>query len=140
MGRRLRLEDVSYEATPTRTRARVQLRNSGVSHVGLATGPAEDGAWARVVAQATVNAVRMYAGFAGAEMRIALDSVQLLPSPSPLVVVTLTLGAGGRELLLAGSAPAGTDPRWAVARAVLQALNRQIEKIAPPDATAAALN
>ncbi len=138
MGRRLKLEDVTCEVTPSRTRARVQLRNSGVSHVGLATGQPQE-ACARVVAQATVNAVRMYAGFAGADLRLALDSVQVLTAPTPLAVVTVTLGAGGREFLLAGSAPAGEDPRWAVARAVLQALNRQIERIAPPDAQVAAL-
>lgn len=139
MGRRLRLEDVSTETTPSRTRARVQLRNSGVSHVGLATGPAGEGSWAQVVAQAAVNAVRMYAGFAGAEMRIALHAVQVLPDPLPLAVVTLTLRTAGRELVLAGSVPATDDPRWAVARAVLAALNRQIERIAPPDPRTAAL-
>jgi hypothetical protein len=134
----LKLEDVSYEATPSRARARVQLRNSGVSHVGLATGPAEPDTWPQVVAQATVNAVRMYAGFAGTDLRLTLHAVQVLAAPAPLVVVTLTMAVGGREFFLAGSAPARDDPRWAVARAVLQALNRQIERIAPPDSRVAA--
>src|SRR2546427_6344982 len=72
MGHRLKLEEVACEIAPARTRARVQLRNAGLEHVGLASSRADEGNWQQVVAQATVNAVRMYAGFAGADMRTAL--------------------------------------------------------------------
>jgi len=130
MGHRLKLEDVACEIAPARTRARVQLRNAGLEHVGLASSRAE-GNWLQVVAQATVNAVRMYAGFAGADLRLALDAVNVVSDPDPMVLVSITAGVEGQELSLLGSAMLRDDPQRAVAKAVLQALNRQIERLTP---------
>ena len=131
MGHRLKLEEVACEIAPARTRARVQLRNAGLEHVGLASSRADEGNWQQVVAQATVNAVRMYAGFAGAEMRLALDAVNIVSDPNPVVLVSITAGVQGQELSLLGSAILRDDPQRAVAKAVLQALNRQIERLTP---------
>lgn len=133
MGHRLKLEEVSCEIVPARTRARVQLRNSGLTHVGLASSRTKDEAWQSVVAQATVNAVRMFVGFTGAELRLALESVKVVSDPAPAVLVSVTAGAEGQQLSLVGSAAMQNDPQRAVAKAVLHALNRQIERIAPAD-------
>lgn len=131
MGHRLKLEEVACEIAPTRTRARVQLRNAGLEHVGLASSRPDEGSWQYVVAQATVNAVRMYAGFAGVDMRMALVAVSVVGDPDPVVLVSVTAGLEGRELSLLGSATMRDDPQRAVAKAVLQALNRQIERLTP---------
>lgn len=132
MSRRLKLEEVVCEVAHARVRARVQLRNSGLTHVGLASNPTGDG-WQAVVAQATLNAIRMFAGFAGASPRVALESVRVVSEPHLLVLVTLTLEVEGQQLHLVGSASMKDEPQRAVAKAVLQALNRQIERMTPPD-------
>ncbi len=133
MSHRLKLEVVDCEFAPSRTKARVQLRNSGLTHVGLASSRAEDEDWHAVVAQATVNAIRMYAGFAGAELRLTLEAVKVVNEPQPAVLVAVTAQSQGRELSLIGSAPMRDEPQWAVAKAVLQALNRLLERISPAD-------
>ena len=140
MGHRLKLEEVSCEIVPARTRARVQLRNSGLTHVGLASSRTEDEAWQSVVAQATVNAVRMFVGFAGADLRLALEGVSVISQPLPVVLVSLTAGGEGQQLLLIGSAPVEDDPQRAVAKAVLDALNRKLERISPVDPRTPASN
>ncbi len=132
MSHRLKLEVVDCEFAPSRTKARVQLRNSGLTHVGLASSRTDDEDWHAVVAQATVNAIRMYAGFAGAELRLTLEAVKVVNEPQPAVLVSVTAQAQGRDLSLIGSAPMRDEPQWAVAKAVLQALNRQLERIEPP--------
>lgn len=133
MSHRLKLEVVDCEFAPSRTKARVQLRNSGLTHVGLASSRTEDEDWHAVVAQATVNAIRMYAGFAGAELRLTLEAVKVVNDPQPAVLVSVTAQAQGRDLALVGSAPMRDEPQWAVAKAVLQALNRLLEWITPVD-------
>jgi hypothetical protein len=131
MGHRLKLEEVACEIAPARTRARVQLRNAGLEHVGLASSRPDEENWPQAVAQATLNAVRMYAGFAGADMQLALDAVNVVSDPNPVVLVSITAGLEGHELSLLGSALLRDDPQRAVAKAVLQALNRQIERLTP---------
>ncbi len=131
MGHRLRLEEVDCDIVPARTRARVQLRNSGLTHVGLASSRTEDEPWQSVVAQATVNAVRMYVGFAGADLRLVLEGVRVVGDPQPVVLVSVTAGGAGQALLLVGSAAIEDSPQRAVAKAVLHALNRQIERVTP---------
>lgn len=129
MGHRLKLEDVVCEVTESRSRARVQLRNSGLTHVGLASSHPTGEDWHTVVAQATVNAIRMYVSFAGARMRLTLGAVKVVQDPRPVVLVSITAESQGRELSLIGSSSLRDEPQRAVARAVLQALNRQIEGI-----------
>src|SRR3989454_5283363 len=131
MGHRLKLEEVAGEIAPARTRARVQLRNAGLEHVGLASSRADEGNWQQVVAQATVNAVRMYAGFAGADMRLALDAVNVVSDSNPVVLVSITAGVAGQEISLVGFALLRDGSQRAAAHAGLQALNRQIERLTP---------
>lgn len=133
MSHRLKLEVVDCEFAPARTKARVQLRNSGLTHVGLASSRTENEDWHAVVAQATINAIRMFAGFAGAELRLTLEAVKVVNDPQPAVLISITAQSQGRELSLVGSAPMRDEPQWAVAKAVLQALNRLLERITPAD-------
>src|SRR5438552_10754955 len=131
MGHRLKLEEVTCEIAPSRTRARVQLRNAGLEHVGLASSRPEEGSWHYAIAQATVNAVRMFVGFVGAELQLELGGVSVIDDPDPVVLVSVTAGLAGQEMSLMGSAMVGGDHQRAVAKAVLKAMTCQFERIPP---------
>lgn len=132
MSRRLKLEDVSCEVEGQRSRASVRLRNSELTHIGLANGINKSNC-DRIVALATINAVRMFARLAGeTNFRVALSTVTVVPAqPHPLSLVSMTLdsGEGRKKVVLSGSAPVLGDPYLAIARATLHGLNRQIERL-----------
>lgn len=129
MTHRLRIDDVSCEITPLRTRARVQLSKAGLAHVGLASGPTTEDSWQQVVAQATINAVRMFTTFAGANHKVSLIYVRVATTEEPpLVTVAMTLGAGPDARVASGSVSLD-DPYRAVAKAVLDGLNRHLELV-----------
>jgi len=128
MSGRLKLDHVHCEVQDNRIRARVQLSKAGLTHIGLASGLLPEANYERVIAQATINAVRMFTLFAGANHRVALHDVDIITSAQPqTVLVSLRMGAGDESRFLSGSAAVRTDPREAAARAVLDGLNRQIE-------------
>lgn len=130
MSHRLRIDDVSCEITPLRTRARVQLSKAGLAHVGLASGPTTESSWHQVVAQATINAVRMFTTFAGANDKVSLVNVRMVTTEEPpVVIVAMTMGTGPDVRVLSGSAPLAEDPYRAVAKAVLDGLNRHLELV-----------
>lgn len=130
MSRRLKLDEVNCEVAEARIRARVQLSKAGLTHIGLASGHAASATCEQVVAQATINAVRMFTLFAGSNHRVALDAVDVVTTPQPpRVLVSMRMGSGQEGKFLSGSAPVIEDPHKAVARAVLHGLNRQIESL-----------
>lgn len=107
--------------------AQVQLSLSGVAHAGRARNPIIDGSWRRAVAEATINAVRM---FLDRHYTVTLDAVtEVTAGQHPLIVVTMTMDAGQGEVFLAGTSPMLDDRHTAVARAVLHGLNRQLETV-----------
>jgi len=128
VGKRLRLDDVRFEVQDSRIRARVQLSNGGLSHLGLATGVLPEATPEKVIAQATINAVRMFAVYAGSDHPVSLQGVEVITSPSArTVLVLLRMGAGDEGRFLSGSAAVRDDSTTAAARAALDGLNRQIE-------------
>jgi len=131
MGKRLRLDEVRCEVQDSRVLAKVQLSNGGLSHIGLATGFLPEANLERVAAQATINAVRMFAAFTGADRpALTLQDVDVITSPSTrTVLVLLRLGHGDEARFLSGSAAVREDATTAAARAVLDGLNRQIEAL-----------
>lgn len=130
MSWRLKIDDVACEIAASRTRARVQLSKSGLAHIGLASGRTTDSSWHQVVAQATINAIRMFATFVGANQKVALDTVGVVTVGQHLMVlVSMTMGSESEGVFLFGSAPMRKDPYKAVAKAVLDGLNRQIERL-----------
>ncbi len=107
--------------------AQVKLSLSGRTRVGRARSPIVDGSWRRAVADATINAIRM---FLDSDHKITLDAVmEVTAGKRPLIVVTLTLNSGHGELFLAGAAQLEPDRHIAVTKAILHALNRQLEMI-----------
>src|SRR5207247_8892212 len=107
MGHRLKLEEVTCEIAPSRTRARVQLRNAGLEHVGLASSRPAEGSWHYAIALATVNAVRMFVGFVGAELQLALGGVSVIDDPASVVLVSVTVVLAVRSLYVKGAAMVG---------------------------------
>lgn len=130
MGWRLKIEDVNCEVDDLNIRARVQLAHAGLAHLGLASGQKSVQSQETVVAQATVNAVRMFAAFTGAELGVAVHSVtEVISGGHPLMVVSIRTEREGTQRFLSGSVPATGDRNLAVARAVLHGLNRRIEEL-----------
>ena len=90
---------------------------------GSALGPTSASARPRVVAAATLAALKDLLG-----LRCEVDSAQVVPAGSrevALTVLTLAVPRTGDQLLT-GSAPVRGDAADAVARSVLDALNRQL--------------
>ena len=128
MSGRLKLDHVTCEVQGNRIRARVQLSKSGLTHIGLAGGVLPEANCEKVIAQATINAVRMFTLFAGTNHRVLLNDLDVITSPqTSTVLVSLRMGQGEESQFLSGSAAIRTDRNEAAARAVLDGLNRQIE-------------
>lgn len=128
MSGRLKLDEVSCEVQDGRLRARVLLSKAGLAHIGLANGLLPEATCERVVAQATINAVRMFTVFAGANHHVVLHDLDIVTSPSArTVLVSLRMGQGEESRFLSGSAAIGDETSFATARAVLDGLNRQLD-------------
>ncbi len=103
--------------------ATVSLRVGHDVHDGSATGSTASSQRARLVALATIDALRELLG-----MRCEIEDAQVTDAGAQqvaLVVLSLTVPRVGQQLLT-GSAVVRADPADAVARSVLSALNRQL--------------
>jgi hypothetical protein len=101
----------------------VTLISDGTSFTGTALGPTSAHQRPRVVAAATLAALKELLG-----MRCELESAQVLSAGTRDVALTvLALGVPrGGDQVLTGSAPVRGDQADAVARSVLDALNRTL--------------
>ena len=125
MASRLKLDWVDCSADAHRAVARVQLSLDDDARTGAATAPMSETAWQRAVAEATLRAI---AAFVGGASVFTLDSVaEVRTGRHPLIVVTIVMHDGRREVFLSGTAPITDHPHAAVARAVLHGLNRWTE-------------
>lgn len=104
------------------------MSKAGLTHIGLADGGLPEVNCEKVIAQATINAVRMFTLFAGTNHRVQLHDLDVVTSPqTSTVLVSLRMGQGEESQFLSGSAAIRNDRNEAPARAVLDGLNRQIE-------------
>jgi hypothetical protein len=101
----------------------VTLRFGEESFTGTALGPTTSPQRARVVAAATLSALKELLG-----MRCELESAQVLSvGPREVALTVLSLGVPRLgDQVLTGSAPVRGDEADAVARSVLDALNRTL--------------
>jgi hypothetical protein len=101
----------------------VTLRAGADLFTGTALGPVGQQQRARVVAAATVGALKELLG-----LRCELESAQVLSvGPREVALTVLALGVPrGGDHVLTGSAPVRGDHADAVARSVLDALNRTL--------------
>ena len=115
---------VEVVAQGTLSQVTVALRHQGATFRGEAQGPAYGSSHLRVVSEATLRAAGSYLQ-AGLEFQ--LEEVVLLPLGTVRAAVAAVnfVDHLGKVYTLTGSAPMRNDEREAVARATLDALNRQ---------------
>jgi len=118
---------VREDPNGTRTTLKVTLRLDDEDRTGTAIGPAVASTRLRLIGEATIDAVEQT--FDGAPP-IALDSVAVtnVGSRRVIIAIVVSAGDGGGEHLTVGSALSTGDDGEATVRAVLDALNRRIER------------
>lgn len=125
---RVIVESVLVAKQDLKATATVTLRRDGEQVVGTADGTVASTARWRIVAEASLNALRLLEP-AAASVAIEMAGVQRI-GDRELGIVTLVLEIPPNEELLAGVAPvrAGSEED-AVARAVLDATNRRLARL-----------
>jgi hypothetical protein len=125
---RIIVDSVLVAKQDLRATATVTLRRAGEEVVGTAEGTVASTARWRIVAEATLLALRMLEP-AAASVAIEMAGVQRV-GDRELAIVTLVLVIPPNEELLAGVAPVrGGAEEDAVARAVLDATNRRLARL-----------
>jgi len=127
MGSRMRLDGVECKVEGQQAVARVRLSLDDDVRTGFSSAPAAGPGWQRAVAEATLQAV---SAFVGGGVVFTLDSVtEVRTGRYPLIVVTIVMHDGQREIFLSGTSRIKDHPPTAVARAVLHGLNRWTESL-----------
>ena len=156
---RIVIDQVHVSTLGTEATVEVRLHFGTVATVGKATGPAVDAYLLRLAAQAAAGAIdslitaadiggrsvtssdadtRPPSGSPGAAatrpstrpMRCYIEHAGVLPFGSSVVAVVVVLVSGdGRVEQLVGSALVAGDPRHAIVRATLAAVNRRLESL-----------
>ncbi|GEM_PF-1354372 len=127
MTTRLRLESVEVRTDGPSLEARVKLSFNEDLHTGSAHVEASEDAWQRAVAEATLRGI---SAFAGSAFFFSLDSVaEIRTGRHPIIVVTMLMHDGQREVFFSGTAPITDHAYAAAARAVLNGLNRWLEPL-----------
>lgn len=126
---RVQLVDISEHPAGTRTTHKVTLRYAEQDRTGSATGPAVPSARLRLIGDATIDAIEQT--FEKIPP-IALDAISVMPvgAQSVVAAVIVAAGIGGREDLTVGSALVNGEDGEAAVRAVLDALNRRLSRLA----------
>jgi len=120
---RLQLVNVRFSVDSVRAEAEVEVRFSEVLKIGRAAGPSSSVNRLRVTARATLAALGEYFS---PDYRISLDDVVVTRLRDKNVVLTSLslLSPNGEETLIGSSLVRGSEP-LAVARSVLDAMNRR---------------
>ncbi len=120
---RVRLVSVRFVTDGPRAEADVKLDFDGNVHSGRACGPASEANRLRMVAEATLGAVAEYFN---SDHQVSVDDVLSLDVRARrIVLVVMSLLTRGGEETLVGSSIVRAAEAEAVARAVLDALNRR---------------
>jgi hypothetical protein len=111
----------------------VRLTSNGAPAFGVASGPAVDGYVLRLAAVAATNAIdQLLTAAEGGERpgRSVVEHAAVVPFGScEVAVVVVLLVHGGSVEQLTGSALVSGDPRQAVVRATMAAVNRRLEAL-----------
>jgi hypothetical protein len=136
MSTRVRIEQVQCGVDGLMTVGRVELSHGEQIVSGLARARTTDSIWRQVVAEATLGAVRV---FLNGRFELTLDAVaEVRSGPQPLVVVTLVVGKGKKEIYTSGAAPINGDQYAAISKAVLNGVNRWLDPFLTPPTDAVA--
>ncbi|MGH2437236.1 MAG: hypothetical protein ACRDFA_09605 [bacterium] len=127
MTTRLRLESVEVRTDGPSLEAQVKLSFNEDLRTGSVRVAASEDAWQRAVAEATLRGI---SAFAGSGFFFSLDSVaEIRTGRHPIIVVTMLMHDGQREVFFSGTAPITDHAYMAAARAVLHGLNRWLEPL-----------
>lgn len=120
---RIKLVSVNLTTSGTRAEARVQLQFEDEACEGASSGVASGGNRLRLIAGACLAAVEQYFK---SECVFSVEEIQVVPVANRQAVVTaVALVTPTGEDLFIGSSVVRDDEREAVARATLDAINRQ---------------
>lgn len=120
---RLKFVGLSVSVVRGGAEVKVHLEDRGLLYEGTSSGPGVPRHLLALVAQATVRAVEI---FMRAQGLLVFEAAAVVPvGECQVAVVTVTL-AGSDHETLAGASVVRDDPREAVVRAVLAAVNRPI--------------
>lgn len=121
-GPRLRHESVNVYSEGLRTEAQVMLSLSGRTILGSASGASARDLQPRLVAEATLDAVKKFLDEPGT---LVVSGVTTCPAGrDQIVLVTVQLLTGRHESTLIGGCVHSGDPHRAVVYAALDAINR----------------
>ncbi len=109
--------------------AKVRIEQDGLTYEGAASGPTGASQVPGIVGLAALRAVETYLRCNGV---FQLKAAALSSLGSHEVAVALVAWVGPEEELLSGTAIVRDDPREAVARAVLDAVNRPVSWLETP--------
>jgi hypothetical protein len=120
---RLKVVGLTVSVLREALEARVRLEHEGLTYEGAASGPPGAANGPEVVALATLRAVEL---FLRSEGVFQLKMATVVTLATQQVALVLIVWAGPEEELFSGAAIVRDDPRDAVVRAVLDAVNRLI--------------
>jgi hypothetical protein len=130
---RVVLDRVKVATFGTEATVEVRLAASTGTYLGNATGPAVDGYLLRLAAQASAGAIDSLMAESmttQSPVRCFVDHAGVVPFGSCLVAIVVVLVSGdGWVEQLVGSALVAGDPRQAIARATLAAVNRRLDRL-----------
>ncbi len=129
---RVVVDQVRVSTLGTEATVEVRLLTAGVPSVGAASGPAVDGYLLRLAAQAAAGAIDgLIEATPGAPaVHCFIDHAGVVPFGSCVVAVVVVLVSGdGWVEQLVGSAIVASDPRQAIVRATLSAMNRRLDSL-----------
>jgi hypothetical protein len=130
---RIRFGSVNLFVSGPRTQAQVELRWRGLPRMGSASGWSTRANAHRLIAQATVAAVRE---FLADEIALSARDAEFLKlGRERCAVVSLSLLAGRQEKTLVGTCAVEQDLQQAVVCATLDALNRVVAGLRPLEPT-----
>ncbi|MBM7582760.1 hypothetical protein JOD02_001629 [Caldicoprobacter guelmensis] len=125
---RLAIKSVSINMEDSRVEARVVLAKDDKAFEGTACGLNFTQGRFRALAEATINAIQQFLG--GECMFSVMDIQKTAISGKPVCIVAISQVSDHTEGFLVGSAPIEHDENKAVVKAVLDALNRKLGKLA----------
>ncbi len=120
---RLKFVGISVSTLRATGEVKVQLEHEGQLHEGASSGPNASSHRLELVGAATLRAVET---FLRAQGLFLLEGAGVVPLASHQVAAVLVSWLGPEEELLSGSSVVRDDPREAVVRAVLDAVNRPV--------------
>jgi hypothetical protein len=102
---------------------KVQLTHSGSVVEGVASGPNTPGQRLQLIGTATLRAVEAHLRSQGLFL---LEHAAVVPAGARQLAVAVVAWLGPEEDVFSGSSPVRDDPREAIVRAVLHAINRPV--------------